>query len=582
MKEHIYLLLSVALLPSLLYAQPTPAESGPMIYARVSKGSGLNLLPERPGAFLKAITDADIVFGSALTKSGRFQRRLLGHGAATRQPSDLLRSVVEWSPEHRSVVSADKTGSIKIGVFDDKGFLLSNDGTWIQANAYWAMKVDGSELTGEHQIAGTPLADAGEIHFDLSSLVRRNWDFESKNVRWDGECLTFSARMANECPIRIRLRTPNDALRLGTDLSEVAMSDPQLGLCLCWNRFSLSPSEKLRAFASLPANVIEKRLGESCKIAEGEFDWRQAPLSGSEGEEQSHRFAEIIGLSTNPQYDASAELAQTYESADERLKFRLAARYPSEIWEVGNVEGFADCFEEMYGRLSWVIDERYRRRGELLGIDDEAILWQEAERVTSPIEMYQLVQRARELAAADIFARSPGQRIGFLAKLAELGHPPFDAEGGEFAQEFEDPFVEAIFRARWQWPCQTEHLTACQKIVQNYRVETIQSQVATDTLVRLDQIDMIPTLEIELWYREHVLRAPNPAHGMRMLTLLSSRKSGQAYLLNRLRKNSDPLNVTAGVRNILQARLDAVRKLKRYDFMSQEIVLELAQVLRPE
>lgn len=532
-----------------------------------------------PRQLIDKIVNSDFEYNSEQSAVGQLERAVVVHKAKSAKPDAVLRSLHQWENDGRGMVLLNQYGAAYLGIFDELAFAMGRNGLWKQTPGYWSLQSDGQVPLGKCLVVGSqPSEQNAQVLFDLPALTRRHLSSSTNEGIWSKECSSLVIMDPNDNLMRIRLRTPNDTLRFGTDLSEVAIHDQAANTTFGWTRFGCQQASSDMFFRLKRPEAIARELDETCLPFNDEFDWSELRSFDIPSSENSQHFCRVIGLSDAPRYQETKDWRAYYDQADTRLKFLLAGLYAKEIWNLEELDGYSRCVSETYSLLSWVIDYRYISRGEILGVDDEAILWKDAEKLTSAIEMWRMVTNAKALAAVEGLGH--GQRIGVLAKLAELGHPPFDGNGHEFSSEFEDPFVEAVFRARWQWPCQEKHVNACLDVLRIYKSETLQSQVATDTLVRLDMIDSIPQREWGIWFNDHIVNAESKAHCMRHLTLLSSHESGQEVLMYRLAHMKDPEHIVERIKEVLQERLNSVRQTSRYDFMSKEVCDKVSVLLK--
>jgi hypothetical protein len=143
----------------------------------------------------------------------------------------------------------------------------------------------------------------------------------------------------------------------------------------------------------------------------------------------------------------------------------------------------------------------------------------------------------------------------------------------QFAKGELKPEIRAALAAHWHLPVKESEIDAVVELLKAALLPSARSE-AIDVLVLLGQIDKIPADRMTSWADANVLKA-EPKLLRRKLAYLMKTKSGRDYLRGQMTSPAMSAETLEVVKAVITKHVEATRKLKRFDMISEEEVGEL-------
>jgi hypothetical protein len=143
----------------------------------------------------------------------------------------------------------------------------------------------------------------------------------------------------------------------------------------------------------------------------------------------------------------------------------------------------------------------------------------------------------------------------------------------QFAKGELKPEIRAALAAHWHLPVKESEIEAVVEILKTALLPSVRSE-AIDVLVLLGQIDKIPADRMAAWADDNVLKA-EPKLLRRKLAYLMKTKSGRDYLRGQMTNPAMSAETLEVVKAVITKHVEATKKLKRFDMISEEEVGEL-------
>lgn len=462
---------------------------------------------------------------------------------------------------------------------DDHLFTLSDDASWgVGAAPKWGVVFDEDHPSNHSDSHISPAP--GFVRFDLSSFIKGIIREETPGTRWDPVARCLIVSKSNGSKFWLRFRSPNDALRYGADLGEVRIRG-YTGMTKCFRAFqrTLNPRTRLR----LPdPKDLAARLNARA--------WKP---SGN-----SVRF-ELAASSPEAQAAAFTLWTELFPFNDIWMETRKPTNKPLSLREfvrLDDVHAERKIFSQKDTVTKQLLHDYIKYKGEMLRSlamgagdavppddifpDDPAMIWRDIEATAGPncaqAVYYSVIRLLTEFPEIPV-----GHKAFLCLALGESGFPPFLGDGACLHDVREDPYLDAILRSRWQWPCEPRHADACVDALRTSEAGEQVRLAVTDTLIRLDELSRVPPKDLDQWYAAYVTNA-EPRTRRRFLSLLSAQPSGRDFLMERLNAAADPESVRKSVADVLRARAAATLKTKRFDFMPEEDCRKIMKVVGEE
>ena len=459
-----------------------------------------------------------------------------------------------------------------IFVFGNRHYVLQHFASWgFHPSHRWGFVVDGLHQSNYFDAAAANPNAAALVRVDLADLIRQIMSGHLYSVRWHPFMRVLSIETANGARITARFRTPNDTIRYGAALAEVWLSASNSAVD-CFRAFQTVPSERTR----LHLANFEKRFDEHAKeitpnavpelavsvdnaerIAASETLWEQlSNYRRADYKELIQRDKELF-LAPNLKLRVSTIAMVIMIEAVPEDKI-ASDKKTTELLGLFATSYFREVLEAINKKIPH--DEPFP--------DDSAMIWREIEAELGLRESI-LLYRNVGLPVLGWPLFPDNFRASLCDAIGDCGYPSFMGEGDILKPLLADPFYGAIFRSRWQWPCEPKHIEACVDALKSCRPSLGTELAAVETLVRLDSFSHIPPEALDRWYQKQVVEA-KAALRRQSLTVLSLHHAGREYLFNRLVQKLDPPIVQESTLLMLKARAKATLATEQFDFMSQE------------
>jgi hypothetical protein len=142
-----------------------------------------------------------------------------------------------------------------------------------------------------------------------------------------------------------------------------------------------------------------------------------------------------------------------------------------------------------------------------------------------------------------------------------------------FANGKLQPEINAALAAHWHLPVKESEIEAVVEILQTALLPSVRSE-AIDVLVLLGQIDKVPADRMAAWTDDNLFKA-EPKLLRRKLAYLMKTKSGRDYLRGQMTSPAMSAETKDVVKAVITKHVEATKKLKRFDMISEEEVAEL-------
>jgi hypothetical protein len=136
-----------------------------------------------------------------------------------------------------------------------------------------------------------------------------------------------------------------------------------------------------------------------------------------------------------------------------------------------------------------------------------------------------------------------------------------------------DVAYRAAIGAHWHLPVKKDEIEAVVELLKAALLPSVRSE-AIDVLVLLGQIDKIPADRMAAWTDDNLFKA-EPKLLRRKLAYLMKTKSGRDYLRGQMTSPAMSAETKDVVKAVITKHVEATKKLKRFDMISEEEVAEL-------
>jgi len=511
---------------------------------------------------LNIIRESSLQLDNGRDQTGGFECLMLLHGAAADSPT-VNRVCAEWEGSNHGFFVQSYFGGVHVAVIDGSGFVLPPNSYWLSMPASWTLKMGSPDSKNTFWLGDRDKNLGNIAFFSLSGYFQKKFTEPPSLVSWDRPTRTLRIDNARGDQYFARFRSPSDTMKIGCELSEFRCIQKEQAVCIALTRFHATNDVANRQFPLTSPSDIAFDLGEKCTL--GEVDWEDIPRPHVEQRGVSTLFWYTL---FGKNFLEGSVSRKTYDEASDFEKIQLLAiSYPS-IFDIKDENETLELIRETWRLLKWVSNERYRRNGQVLDIDDEAIRWRQSENIVGPVNLWTLFHLTSYLQSR---TDSSGHFEHAATLLGDFGHPPFDGNGVELSKSLNTPLKEAVYFSHWQWPLTNAHRDALRNVLENHEPGSRISIVATHCMVIAGLFDAISDDRMQMWFNVYVATETHETR-MRMLTRLTFHQAGQEYLLNRLLSGNDPEPLQKEMLAILTARADATEKLQSYDFMSRDTI----------
>jgi hypothetical protein len=142
------------------------------------------------------------------------------------------------------------------------------------------------------------------------------------------------------------------------------------------------------------------------------------------------------------------------------------------------------------------------------------------------------------------------------------------------------PEIRAAMAAHWHLPVKESEIEAVVEILKTALLPSVRSE-AIDVLVLLGQIDKVPADRMATWADDNLLKA-EPKLLRRKLAYLMKTKSGRDYLRGQMTNPAMSAETLEVVKAVITKHVEATKKLKRFDMISEEEVSDLEAAINSQ
>jgi hypothetical protein len=147
----------------------------------------------------------------------------------------------------------------------------------------------------------------------------------------------------------------------------------------------------------------------------------------------------------------------------------------------------------------------------------------------------------------------------------------------QFANGEQKPEIRAALAAHWHLPVKESEIDAVADLLKTALLPSVRSE-AIDVLVLLGQIDKVPADRMAAWTDDNLFKA-EPRLLRRKLAYLMKTKSGRDYLRGQMTSPAMSAETLEVVKAVITKHVEATKKLKRFDMISEEEVAELEKAI---
>jgi hypothetical protein len=436
-------------------------------------------------------------------------------------------------------------------------------------NARWDYLPTARPIHTWLEVSNKEREPGGLVRVDLGEFLRGVVAPEDAGFIWMPDCRSLRLDRSNGVTYTLRIRTPNDAERYGTSLSQLRNVSNDGVSSFAWSHFMVGHPSVLR-FQRPTKEALDKAIGE---WETTEYDDRPLPPSGSRtGEPVRALWNTLVAFPRCDVADAPNTKADTNKS--EKTIVSLC-KYIAVLRMTRHVGSAAmQCDAMAHGLIKELrAAERCIRKGletetNGMGIDDPLLLWRACEmQLTSRVAA---TVHGAGLTLMNDCPTSAEAKYLFCDALADMGTPCVDFIGGNTVGSAlsDDPVVRGILHSHWQWECPPAEAEACEALVRAESHGTEVERVAIEALVRMNRLDGVPADRLAGWFESEAVNADELTL-TETLRILSQVPKGQQYLIRRSEDQSLDVSVRTAIVKMLVYRAEATLRTKRFDFLSE-------------
>ncbi len=431
--------------------------------------------------------------------------------------------------------------------FQQQSFLLMPEGILRQRpTPPWRFSIDGDLILNGR----TTSPDGGKsvVAIDLPScLDQLAGKAESElGVRRNSEILSWNFKYGENWSYDLQLRTPNDAVKLGTALQRWHVESPNV-------RFGISAMTVGSTFDVLSADgqfdMKVKNVEQMPEISD------EALLRGGSRSVEGYRaFAALSAVSATDHFPEKKQRRIAIRKLESDLlpegKFII-----NRTW----IRDFSDLCRQLrvYAAHSQLQNE--------LPIDDPAVRWSRIEQVQEARLFYATEFIVPKYLQASLF--SIADRIQLVGACAELGESQYLQPSRIFAAEHGDLY-RSILNAYHQHPYTDADIQRCFDYLEKVPGNSPAANCLIESLILMGAIERIPPNVVDRWYDDAMFSGTREDH-LEMLRKITLVESGRNWLRNRLQSLSQLSDTHRLALSALEQRTTATRKTERWDFMSE-------------
>lgn len=471
-------------------------------------------------------------------------------------------------------------------VFDGSGFparvavngdryCLDGRPPWLhQEHARWAYVVREGPTEGWATVPDAQAGVGGAIQVDLADYLRRVLEADDPELEWDPITRSITASKSNGVVYTLRFRTPNDAERFGTCLSQVRNDTVDETSSFAWSHFILGRASPLRfhqptideiTAALVPCQTIDSRLElpDEPRTAQAENALSLWQLAVPKTDDEQGGKACDVG----PLLDKIDSLLLRKGSEHAQLEALKATALAAELImalrdiKLSMRRGMTKCHEHL--------------------CDDPLLLWRAFEmEVGSRVAATAFNRCLRFINTAPI---RKDFKYALCDAVADLGVPGLDflnscTTGGGPS---EDPVVSAILKSHWQWPCSQEEENGAELLLTAENCGSATEWVVVEALVRMGRVQQVPPDRLNAWFDSAFICGDVMGRD-ETLRVLSEVIAGRKYLCVRAVDELIDVPLRTAIIDMLAYRALATLRTKRFDFMPEDECTKVLALRRKE
>lgn len=474
-----------------------------------------------------------------------------------------------WTVETRSwgILRANGRCSIVVGDssipqmwLTDHGFLwLTKDAEWKSwKNPEWSFSLNPNRAERLHQIGRVDGSSSSRVRLELQPILETFSKKDFAEHHYLNGVVEVQAGHFGPTLI-LRRHTPNDQSRVGTPISSIEFTSENRQTKLEIRGFRFQDLSKPDFYPDLDTltNLANAERADSLPNLEWKslIDLKMLSSAGKLNrlELPSRQFRQCVE-------DLRMEVFSAINDASTLSKDGRRDR----------VFQFLPSIVSAMGVLQNAIADR-RLKSDLVMPDDSALQWRVSLRHVDAVTLRTLFNTI----APFVFSRKKLSTsefelvVQFTVNLARFGRPPFppalnilDSRPGSG-----DAVFRAILRSSWDLPCKEEDLRMCGACTTKSASFPALSDACSNVLIRSGNPQMVGEAGLDLWWQNRI-SAKSQGALFEALSKTSLNSAGRGVLLEQYSQAAP--KIRSVIKTILAERVTATRKLKRWDFMTQE------------
>lgn len=432
-------------------------------------------------------------------------------------------------------------------------------------NAKWAFMPSEGPFHTWDRVRPDATQPGGFVRVDLGAFLRGVVTPEDDSLIWDPDCRCLRLDRSNGVTYTLRIRTPNDAERYGTSLSQLRNVSDDGVSSFAWSHFVVSRPSVLR-FQKPTKAAVEKAIGEWKTV-----DSSDRPLlpTGSRSGEPVRPLWDTLVTFSGCDGDEARRMKseQTIESLCKFIGVFRSTQHAENTPML--CDAMAQGLIKELRAAEKCVRKGLARETNGMGMDDPLLSWRAAElQLTSRVAA---ILYGAGLTLLNDCPASAEAKYLFCDALADMGTPCVDFIGGNTIGNAlsKDSVVRGILHSHWQWECSAAEVEACAALVRSEPQGSRIESVAIEALVRMNRLDRVPGDRLARWFAAEAGNADESTR-TETLRILSQVPRGQQYLLERFGPEHPPSPIRDAVWKMLLYRAEATIRTKRFDFLSED------------
>jgi len=566
--------------------------NGQVVYPYKSFLSQVSTQKKHDMKLWEAVINTPFKYSS--TKPGQFHFELIllgnstGQGKQKNRERIYLRHVFEYDGKQTAVFTSRNDNLFFRLFYKDKMYGLIPEAEWkLRKNNRWGYFIDGDRKPDYYDTEAMPKNQNSVVSLDLSSLLRAKKDIES--CVWDMTSRSLIAKSSSGIKMQLKFRSPDDALKYGNHVGEYRLEYKNNVECI-------------RAFQTKPSNTTRLSLKK--------LDFIKDALNASEADanQRFHVFDMIaldaqaasillwkqvsnfpsLGIGINKRDNQNEPPDYKNLNTRQRLFVLVYARLLEEIaagkidsnwskyklfsdkYKMNDIDYFQNMVRQFRDMSYWTVEKASKD-----GVypSDPAMIWREIEAEFGPLDSTVLMSDA--IKRMNESKLNHDNKLNLLDAILHCGQHPSILNQTDLLHSENIPAVyEAVINSHWKLPVREIHTKACLDELADIKSSINSENILIETLVRLDQAELIPDVKLNRWYESEVVKANKDKRWMK-LSMLSEQPSGRLFLLKKLQAKKSKLKISEDIQKILRMRAEVVMATKRFDFITKKQCLKI-------